>query len=414
MKFLHIADCHLGGWKNEKIAGFAQAAFEKALDLAIEKNVDAVFISGDIFDVPLPSLEVIIKAMEKLKEVKARGIEIFAIAGSHDIAINLGVINLLESAEIIKNVDFRKSQDISYFFSGPLFVIGIEGKKRGREIAELEDFKNFIDRHKEAINKAECKVFLFHSSVKELIDKRLEQYIETVSIDSIPELFDYFVFGHIHANAILKKGEKFYVYPGPIFPTNFEEMESLKHGYCIVYDTESQKAEKIPLKVIDVVSMHFDASGKTPSSLSNEIVKAIEAIDKQCIATLRIEGMLNGRVSEIDFERIKKIAEEKGIIVLKNISNLKSIEAEEVELAIDASVSTIEEIERKCIESSLKKLDGRQKKHIEEIIKDIISTFDKEKLEGETNAGFEKRLLEDAKKKEKSWLAVAEIFAKDK
>lgn len=414
MKFLHIADCHLGGWKNEKIAGFAQAAFEKALDLAIEKNVDAVFISGDIFDVPLPSLEVIIKAMEKLKELRARGIEIFAIAGSHDIAINLGVINLLESAEIIKNVDFRKSQDISYFFNGPLFVIGIEGKKRGREIAELEDFKSFIDRHKEAINRAECKVFLFHSSVKELIDKRLEQYIETVSIDSIPKLFDYFVFGHIHANAILKKGEKFYVYPGPIFPTNFEEMESLKHGYCILYDTKSQKAEKIQLKVIDVVSMHFDASGKTPSSLSNEIVKAIEAIDKQCIATLRIEGTLNGRVSEIDFERIKKIAEEKGIIVLKNISNLKSIEAEEVELAIDASVSTIEEIERKCIESSLKKFDGRQKKQAEEIIKDIISTFDKEKLEGETNAGFEKRLLEDAKKKEKSWLVVAEIFAKDK
>jgi DNA repair exonuclease SbcCD nuclease subunit len=404
----------LGGWKNEKIAGFAQAAFEKALDLAIEKNVDAVFISGDIFDVPLPSLEVIIKAMEKLKELRARGIEIFAIAGSHDIAINLGVINLLESAEIIKNVDFRKSQDISYFFNGPLFVIGIEGKKRGREIAELEDFKSFIDRHKEAINRAECKVFLFHSSVKELIDKRLEQYIETVSIDSIPKLFDYFVFGHIHANAILKKGEKFYVYPGPIFPTNFEEMESLKHGYCILYDTKSQKAEKIQLKVIDVVSMHFDASGKTPSSLSNEIVKAIEAIDKQCIATLRIEGTLNGRVSEIDFERIKKIAEEKGIIVLKNISNLKSIEAEEVELAIDASVSTIEEIERKCIESSLKKFDGRQKKQAEEIIKDIISTFDKEKLEGETNAGFEKRLLEDAKKKEKSWLVVAEIFAKDK
>jgi hypothetical protein len=51
---------------------------------------------------------------------------------------------------------------------------------------------------------------------------------------------------------------------------------------------------------------------------------------------------------------------------------------------------------------------------MEEIIKDIMPTFDKEKLEGETNAGFEKRLLEDAKKKEKSWLAVAEIFAKDK
>ena len=43
---LHTSDCHLAGYNG----GREEPAFAKAIDLALSEQVDAVLITGDLFD----------------------------------------------------------------------------------------------------------------------------------------------------------------------------------------------------------------------------------------------------------------------------------------------------------------------------------------------------------------------------
>ena len=56
MKFLHISDLHIGKRVNE----FSMIEDQKYIlrqikEIALEKQVDAVMIAGDIYDKPVPS-----------------------------------------------------------------------------------------------------------------------------------------------------------------------------------------------------------------------------------------------------------------------------------------------------------------------------------------------------------------------
>ena len=62
MKFAHLADCHIGSWREPKLAEISSKVFEKTIDDIKEKKVDFVLISGDLFNTSLPSID-------KLKEV---------------------------------------------------------------------------------------------------------------------------------------------------------------------------------------------------------------------------------------------------------------------------------------------------------------------------------------------------------
>ena len=75
-KFAHMSDCHIGAWRDEKLRELNLKAFEKAIDLCVEEKVDFILISGDLFDSNIPDLYQVKRAVEKLRLVKNRGINI--------------------------------------------------------------------------------------------------------------------------------------------------------------------------------------------------------------------------------------------------------------------------------------------------------------------------------------------------
>ena len=74
MKFAHIADCHIGGWRDPKLRNTGAMAFEKAMDVCVDKNVDFILIAGDLFNTSLPSVDGLKLVVKKLKELKVRSI----------------------------------------------------------------------------------------------------------------------------------------------------------------------------------------------------------------------------------------------------------------------------------------------------------------------------------------------------
>ncbi|MFH1506759.1 MAG: metallophosphoesterase, partial [archaeon] len=74
MKFAHIADCHVGSWRDPKLKDVSIDAFIKAIDLCIEKQVDFVLISGDLFHTALPGIDSLKTVVKKLKGLQNKEI----------------------------------------------------------------------------------------------------------------------------------------------------------------------------------------------------------------------------------------------------------------------------------------------------------------------------------------------------
>ena len=70
MRFAHLADCHIGAWRDKTLKELNLHAFLSALDCCANKKVDFIIISGDLFDTTLPDLTIVKKAVDKIKEVK--------------------------------------------------------------------------------------------------------------------------------------------------------------------------------------------------------------------------------------------------------------------------------------------------------------------------------------------------------
>lgn len=92
MRLLHTSDWHLGRSFHRVNMLDAQAAFITHLvDTARERGVDAVVVSGDVYDravPPLAAVELYDDALHRLAEL---GVPTVMISGNHDSARRLGV-----------------------------------------------------------------------------------------------------------------------------------------------------------------------------------------------------------------------------------------------------------------------------------------------------------------------------------
>jgi exonuclease SbcD len=85
MRFLHIADLHIGKSVLEMPMLEDQRYILKAVvAAAVENNVDAVLIAGDIYDRSVPPAEAVCVLDDFLSILSEKGITVIAVAGNHD------------------------------------------------------------------------------------------------------------------------------------------------------------------------------------------------------------------------------------------------------------------------------------------------------------------------------------------
>ena len=85
MKFIHIADLHIGKRVNEvPMLEDQEYILSKILDIVDEEKPDAIMIAGDIYDKPVPSTDAVLCFDAFLTKLVRRELMIFAIAGNHD------------------------------------------------------------------------------------------------------------------------------------------------------------------------------------------------------------------------------------------------------------------------------------------------------------------------------------------
>lgn len=87
MKFIHLADLHIGKRVNEfSMIEDQEYILLKILNIIDEQKPDAVLISGDVYDKPVPSAQAVELFDWFINSLASRHITAFIISGNHDSA----------------------------------------------------------------------------------------------------------------------------------------------------------------------------------------------------------------------------------------------------------------------------------------------------------------------------------------
>lgn len=267
-RFAHMSDIHIGAFRQPELRDLVTRAFDQAIGKCVDEDVDFVIMSGDIFDSNIPDLASVRKATSRIREARDRGIRFYVVYGSHDYSPNhASVVDVLESAGLFTKVERGTVKDgkLELEFvvdeSGAK-ICGISGKKLSLDRAEYES----LDR-KKLESEPGFKVFVFHGAIDELKPQSLSA-MEGMPASYLPADFDYYAGGHVHSHSSQDlPGRRNVVFPGPLFATDFRDLEPLAEGaesgfYIVDFEKEVNEVTFTPTKVCDVLGLEYSANGK--------------------------------------------------------------------------------------------------------------------------------------------------------
>ncbi|MFP4402727.1 MAG: metallophosphoesterase family protein [Nanoarchaeota archaeon] len=396
MKFSHLADCHIGSFKEPKLSKLSTNAFLTAIDLSIKKDVDFILISGDLFNTALPQIDKLKSVVLKLKELKDNQIPVYIVAGSHDFSsTGKTMLDVLEAAGLVINVTRGKIKNEKLFLD---FTID---SKTGAKITGMLGRKGTLEKnyYKDLdLTNLETqdgfKIFMFHSAISELKPKYLE-LMDSIALSNLPKNFNYYAGGHVHE--VIEYSDSNYknvIFPGPIFPNNFKEIEKLNHGGFYIYDDGKITFEKIILH--DVISINLNCENLTPKEINLKLNAYIDENKKKFyekIITMRLFGKINGgKIYEINLnEVIDRFYEYGAYFVMKNASMLVTIDFQEIK----TKEESISEIEDKTIKEHLTQIPINTTNEFD-FTKKLMDVFSIEENEDEKKSDFESRIKEEA------------------
>src|SRR5712691_9380904 len=400
--FAHLSDVHVGAFRQPVLQNLVIDAFNKAMDLCLQKKVDFIIISGDLFDSNIPDMGLLNSAVKKMGEVKDKGIPFYVIYGSHDFSpTQTSIVDILQSANLFTKVTNGKMDEgkLKLEFTTDdrtkAKLCGISGRRLGIERESYE----ILDR--ESLERENgFKIFVLHGALTEY---QPEDSVETASmtVSNLPKDFAYYAGGHIHEKILSKELGYNVAYPGTLFCTNFTDLEKSakgeKRGFFLVsFSDKVENTEFVPISVCGYDLREYNANGKTSVKVQNELSELVRGIEPEGkIVLLKVAGeMSGGKTSDVDFQEFKKVLKENGALeVLPNYHKLTSKEYTSFRVAGE----NIHEIEERLFKEKIgtvtlsdPKLKGESGIKLSH---DVLRVLEQGKLENEAKPAYEGRII---------------------
>ena len=378
MRFAHLADCHLGGWRYPELQQLNFESFKYALDMCKKEKIDFILIAGDLFDSAYPPIEIIKDTFNEFRKLKEANIPVFIIAGSHDYSISgKSFLDVLEKSGFAVNAYKSEERNGSIILEPTIYknvaIYGFPGKKTGLEVYDIPKIKL-------QESPGLFRILMLHTTLKDALPT-----LDIPSVDRklLPKV-DYIALGHLH---LLYEKENA-VYWGPIYPNNASELEDLKYGAFYIVDTNKNiKRHNIKLKDVLVLDLEVTDSLEGTETIIKEL-KNQPLKDK--ILILKLKGVLErGKIVDINFNKIEEFSRSQGVFCfLKNTTKLFFPIVE-----IDVSPQT-DNFEGEIVNNFCAKNPHELNKHIPL----LLSTLNLEKKEDEIARTFEDRLFAESKR----------------
>jgi hypothetical protein len=329
-RFAHLADLHVGAWRERSLAAAGLAAVRAAFERCIEEHVDFIVIAGDLFDATLPDMAHVRETAALLRRVQDAGIPVYAAYGSHDYSpSSTSVIDVLEASglfvklmapEVVGEGEEAVVRPRFFVDEGTgAKIAGLSGRQRSLE----REYYRRLD-HAGLADEPGFKIFVFHSALDEVLPEH-ERHAESMPRSYLPPGFDYYAGGHIHTRieASVPGGHGVLTYPGPLLGHQYGDLERTRdtpRGFYIVTADETVKGlEFVEVPLPPVVLHELGADGRTPGELAAELEAAVASRDHEgAIVLIRARGTLAaGDPREVPFAAAREALEAQGALCVK-------------------------------------------------------------------------------------------------
>ncbi len=297
MRIIHTADIHLG---HRLRTGDIFAQLKKLIKIIKEEKVNALIISGDLFEKEWSAIS---SLRENLRELFSEipETEIFILPGNHDeLSPYRDEFYYGSNVNIIKRRPFeiRKLGDIDIYF------FPFHEKGSSQEMVKVI---------KSNPSKAKFKIGVAHGTYmddKEIRDHLIfqnEGYYPIFSSDIDKMNLDYLALGHFHYTRLWKVGNTWCGYPGSIEVLSFKEPVERKVIMIETNDKLSPKLMNLGMQkrigeiVIDVDEIDRLEEVRKDYDILRVIVTGIVKNEKEIIKKL------NNLKKELDIYEIKNL-----------------------------------------------------------------------------------------------------------
>ena len=291
VRFAHIADTHLGyrQFNLEDREKDFYDSFNEAIDKIIEEHVDFVIHAGDLFETNRPQPRAILTAQKAIKKLNDKKIPIYAIPGNHDIVLRRGTMPPQVLFEIFNFKLFGGSKQYDVinkdtFIGGVPFYPHFYRNVLKERITKLS---KIAENYKK-------RIIILHEGLYQLLP--FEGAYE-LSLEDLPQNFDYYAFGHIHRRVIKNFGKGILAYPGSIDVWRLDEvLDYKKQGkgfYIVDLDGDLPEIQKIDLegvRVFDDIVINANSFDEDLENAKNIAIELDSKSVKKPIINVRLKG----------------------------------------------------------------------------------------------------------------------------
>ncbi len=271
--FVHAADLHL----DSPFRGLCEAdeelgeilrestfeAFNRVIDLCIDREADFLVVSGDVYDSADRSLRAQLRFRDGLKRLAEKGIPTFVAHGNHD-----PLDKSIAAIEWPGEVHIFGGEDVESF----------PAIRAGREVAQVYGISfptqkvesNLAVRfHRE--DSAPFAVGVLHCNVG--TDTGHENYAPCSLDDLIKAGMDYWALGHVHTRNVLHPADPMVAYPGNTQARS--PVECGPHG-CLFVQVDANGRPEAEFVTVDSVRWAVDEISVSGIRTEEELIHKIQ------------------------------------------------------------------------------------------------------------------------------------------
>ncbi|MCL1059342.1 exonuclease SbcCD subunit D [Shewanella gelidimarina] len=266
MKFIHTSDWHIGRQlHNQSLLDDQRFVLNQIVELAIEHNVDAVIVAGDIYDRSIPPANAIALLNEVVNRlVNELKIAVIMIAGNHDGHERLGFASKQMSdsglhivgplTNKVSRIELKGKQGSAVFYGLPY---ADPATVRHVFDCEVSTHEQAMDKLLEQVHEHDSqglpKVVISHCFLDGGSESESERPLSIGGADKIsPKLFmpfNYTALGHLHGPQY--KGAENVRYSGSMLKYSFSEQHQNKSVTLVELDAEGKADfELLPLSAM--------------------------------------------------------------------------------------------------------------------------------------------------------------------
>ena len=303
MRFFHIADLHFGkSIYKVSLLEDQKDWVKKFVEKAVEKEVDAVVIAGDVYDRGSPSDGAVYLLDKMLTELSEHNIPVLMVAGNDDSSQKLAfgsqlfkkhgvhISRPLESSSTLNSITFEDTHGPVTFWLMPYVYPALIGKTLEREEIRNQTFDSAVRSllKEQHIDTTQRNVLIAHQNVTNN-GKEAERGGSESTVGGLGQIdytaftdfgFDYVALGHIHSSC--QVGKKTIRYAGTPMCYHFNETHQPNKGAVLV---ELGAKGIVSANVIEIEPLHPMREIKDPfdkilkdeknNTTKNEYIKVI-------------------------------------------------------------------------------------------------------------------------------------------